>query len=182
MSLSSIGSTSWQPASGALAPRLVHRHNPTGSAPAAAVITTSAADASALASAVVAALTQLGMVPASGANNTGSIGNAQTATVSQQLPGSKQVQQYRNIASTVSNLAQAMNASSSNALPTSNGAGSLTTVFQDLWSSLGSSSGTAADASGNSIPSLPSFLQTLARNFSESGVSGLRGAFVDTVV
>lgn len=65
---------------------------------------------------------------------------------------------------------------------TASGAGSLTTLFQNLWTSLGSSSATAADASASTIPGFQSFLQTLARNFSEGGISGLRGMFVNTVV
>jgi hypothetical protein len=104
------------------------------------------------------------------------------APLPQQPSGSQQVQQYRNIASTFSNLAQALSSSSSSSSPTSNGASSLTTVFQNLWTSLSSSHGTSGDSSGNAMPSLQTFLQTLARNFSESGISGLRGVFVDTVV
>jgi hypothetical protein len=104
------------------------------------------------------------------------------ASLPQQSEGSQQVQQYRNIASTFSNLAQALSSSSSSASATSNGTSSLTTVFQNLWTSLSSSHGTSTDSSSNAMPSLQTFLQTLARNFSESGISGLRGVFVDTVV
>ncbi|WP_333681181.1 hypothetical protein [Dyella sp.] len=76
------------------------------------------------------------------------------------------------MAASSSNLAQALSATHAS------GASSLPTVLQGLWTSLGSSS---VDASSGSMPSLPSFLNTLARNLSESGVTGLRGVFVDTV-
>ena len=109
-------------------------------------------------------------------------GDTPPASLPQQSEGSQQVQQYRNIASTFSNLAQALSSSSSSASATSNGTSSLTTVFQNLWTSLSSSHGTSTDSSSNAMPSLQTFLQTLARNFSESGISGLRGVFVDTVV
>jgi hypothetical protein len=119
---------------------------------------------------------------ATGSVNTVATSNAPLAPLPQQLKGSQQVQQYRNIASTFSNLAQALSSSSSSTSSTSSGASSLTTVFQNLWTSLSASSGISVDSSSNKVPSLPSFLQTLARNFSESGISGLHGMFVDTVV
>jgi hypothetical protein len=115
-------------------------------------------------------------------NNAAATSTAPFASLPRQLQGPQQVQQYTNVASTVSSLGQALSSFSSNASSRAGGASSLTTVFQNLWASLGASSGTSAGVSSSAIPSLPSFLQTLARNFSESGISGLRGVFVDTVV
>lgn len=145
----------------------------------------SATAAEPLASAIAAALTQLGLIPnASVAGTDNAVAASDTSSASLSLPqsASPQIQQYRSMASASSNLAQALSASANSASPATNGAGQLTAVFQSLWTSLGSPSGTATNAAGNAMPSLQSFLETLARHFSESGVSGLRGVFVDTVV
>jgi hypothetical protein len=188
MTISSISSTQLQPISGLVSSRYTHHKKELNESTAAALVAskgTSDTDANPLASAIAGAMAQLGLTSAPGAagsNNTTATSGTQFAALPQQLKGSQQVQQYRNIASTFSNLAQSLNASSNSASPTSSGTGSLTTVFQNLWSSLGSSSETSTDSSSSTIPSLPLFLQTLAHNFSESGVSGLRGVFVDTVV
>lgn len=197
MSISSISSTQSQPVSGLIAP-LYPRHKKglsESTVPAFIAPTDSSTNnASQLAAAVAAALTQLGLTAApnaisvaatavtatSGSSDTDAKGNAPLA---QQPPqkGLQQVQQYRNVASTFSNLAQALASSSSNVSSTSSGSSNLTTVFQNLWTSLGASSATSSDSSSSTIPSLQSFLQTVAQNLSESGISGLRGVFVDTV-
>jgi hypothetical protein len=188
MTISSISSTQSQPVSGLVSPRYTHHKKELNESTAAALVAspgTSTTDANPLASAIAGALAQLGLTSApgtTGSDKATATGGAQLAALPQPLQGSQQVQQYRNIASTFSNLAQSLSSSSSSASPSSSGTGSLTTVFQNLWSSLGSSSETSTDSSNTTIPSLPLFLQTLARNFSESGVSGLRGVFVDTVV
>lgn len=96
--------------------------------------------------------------------------------------GSQQIQQYRDIASPFSNLAQALRSSSVGTSPMSSGASGLTSVFQNLWTSLSASSTPPIHSPGSATPSLQTFMQTLARNFSESGISGLRGVFVDTVI
>lgn len=114
--------------------------------------------------------------------NAAATSSAPFASLSRQLQGSQQIQQYRNMASPFSNLAEALSSSSSTASSNSSGDSGFTAVFQNLWTSLSSSAATSSDAARSTIPSLPSFLQTLARNFSESGISGLHGVFVDTVV
>ncbi|GGA19743.1 hypothetical protein [Dyella nitratireducens] len=144
----------------------------------------SAAAAEPMASAIAAALTQLGLVPTAnvaGSDNTATASDAAFASLPLQQKVSPQIQQYRNMASAFSGLAQALSDSSSSTPSAVNGAGNLTSVFQSLWTSLGSSSGMAPDASSGTMPSLPSFLGSLARNLSESGVTGLRGVFIDTV-
>ncbi|GAB2573875.1 hypothetical protein ISP15_04755 [Dyella jejuensis] len=186
MNISNISSTQSQPVSGLVAAEHArHKKALDGSTSTALMASTdsSATTVNPLASAVAAALSQLGLTFSP--HKAGS-DNAATplARLPRQLKASQQVQQYRNIAATFSNLAQALNANSSSAVPTSSGATGLTSVFQDLWASLGSSSGsgTPTDSSNSTIPSLQSFLQTLAHNFSESGISDLRGVFVDTIV
>ncbi|RDS79226.1 hypothetical protein DWU98_18920 [Dyella monticola] len=94
----------------------------------------------------------------------------------------QQVQQYRNVASAFSNLAQALEANSYSTASAAGGSSNLTAVFKNLWTSLGASSEAPADASSTALPSLQSFTQTLAQNIGESGISGLRGLFVDAVV
>ena len=110
----------------------------------------------------------------SAAGGTVSTGDASNTPLLQRQSATQPIEQYRSMVSSSSQLAQALSASTSSA----NGGGNLPTVFQSLWTSLGASS---KDASSGSMPSLPSFLNTLARNLSESGVTGLRGVFVDTV-
>ncbi|RUL63235.1 hypothetical protein EKH79_12595 [Dyella dinghuensis] len=187
MTISSISSTQSQPVSGVVAPRYNHHKKELNAPTTAALVVqpgTSPTDASSLASAIAGAMAQLGLTPARGTTASSSenaTSAKQFAPLSQPPQASQQVQQYKNVASTYSNLAQSLSSSSGSASAAASGTGSLTTVFENLWSSLGSSSETSADATGSTIPSLPLFLQTLARNFSESGVSGLRGVFVDTV-
>lgn len=143
----------------------------------------SPAAAESLASAIAAALVQLGLTTK--ANGAGADTAATASSASFESPvqqrATPQIQQYKNIASTLSGLAQALRASSGNSPATANGASNLTAVFQSLWTSLGASPNMAADASSDTMPSLQSFLEMLARNVSESGVTGLRGVFVDTV-
>jgi hypothetical protein len=141
------------------------------SAPAVSADSSSAA-AEPLASAIASALTQLGLIPN---GNTITTSDTSYASLPARQNATQPIQQYRSMASSFSNLAQALSASTSSG---ASGANSLPTVLQSLWTSLGSSSG---GASSGAMPSLPSFLNTLARNLSESGVSGLRGVFVDTV-
>jgi hypothetical protein len=186
MSISSISSTQSPPVSGLVAPQFTHHKKAPNELKASALAAAPAAsttDAGPLASAIAGALAQLGLTPSTAdADNTVAASGARLASLPQRPLGAQQVQQYKNIASTFSNLAQSLNASASSASSTASGNGSLTTVFQNLWTSLGSPPETSTDASNSTIPSLPLFLQTLARNFSESGVAGLRGVFVDTVV
>jgi hypothetical protein len=157
--------------------------------PPALIVPTDTSAAEPLASAIAAALTQLGLTPATGAtasNNTVATGSAPSAPLPSQQKASPQIQQYKNMSATFSSLAQALNASTNGVPSSTDGTSSLTSAFQSLWKSMGASSGTATsastDASSGSMPSLQSFLESLARQFSESGVSGLRGVFVDTVV
>lgn len=184
MTISSISSTQSQPVSGVV---YTHHKKELNASTGAALVAqpgTSTTDASSLASAIAGAMAQLGLTPArgtTGSDSTNATSGTQFAPLPQQPQASQQLQQYKNVASTYSNLAQSLSSSSSSASPTSSSTGSLTTVFENLWSSLGSSSETSADSTSSTIPSLPLFLQTLARNFNESGVSGLRGVFVDTV-
>jgi hypothetical protein len=144
----------------------------------------STAAAEPLASAIAAALTQLGLAPRNSAaesDNTGTGNSSSSAALSLQQKTSPQIQQYKSVASTSSSLAQALSASSGGASSPASGTGSLTSVFQSLWTSLGSASGATSDSSSSNVPSLPSFLTSLAHNISESGITGLRGVFVDTV-
>jgi len=189
VSISSLSGTPSQPLSGVIAPQYPHHKREFGAPPPASIAPAapSAHSANQLATAVASALTQLGLTTPSTVPVTSKVvtaaggsdeadANSNTPLVLQPQKGLQQVQQYQNVASTFSNLAQALNYTSNGTLLTSSGSGNLTAVFEDLWSSLGASSG-----SSDTIPSLPSFLQTLAQNFSESGISGLRGVFVDTV-
>lgn len=180
MSIPSISGTQSPAVGGVFASRYNRYKAPPSSTP--AVPTDSpAAAAEPLASAIAAALTQLGLTPGTHAASADSTRDTPLALDAPQQRTARQIQQYRNMTSSFSGLAQALSASSSHGSLASSEASGLTTVFQSLWTSLGSSSGAAADASSNGIPTLPSFLDTLARNLSESGVSGLRGVFVDTV-
>lgn len=145
---------------------------------------TSTDSANALAQAIAGAVTQLGFATTPRTTTSGdetAISGAALAPLAQQPKAAQQVQQYRSLAATHSNLAQALSASVSSASSAASGSSDLTQVFENLWSSLGSSQDTSADTSSNTIPSLPTFLQALAQNFSESGVGGLRGVFVNTV-
>jgi ABC-type transporter Mla subunit MlaD len=198
MTISSVSGTPSQAVSGLAALRYTHHKGASGGSKTLLPVATgsSSDNANQLASAVAAAMAQLGLTitpttlstaaltatPANGLDDGAAKNDALPAALPQQQKAQQQVQQYRNVASTFSNLAQALDSNSNTALYASSGSSNLTTVFQNLWSSLGASSGTLADASGSAIPSLPSFLQTLAQNFGESGISGLRGVFVDTVV
>jgi hypothetical protein len=188
MSIPGISSTQSLSASALVAPRHTHyKKDPSGQIAAPEASTGSSADSgNQLAAAVAAALSQLGFGATAGAapaaTGMAATGSASLAPLQQEPKAAKQVQQYTNVASTFSNLAQVLNASSGTAAQASSGSGGLTSVFQNLWASLGAPSETSSDASSGTLPSLPSFVQTLARNFSESSISGLRGVFVDTVV
>lgn len=168
------GISSSQPISGVYPSHFGHDRKSLPPAPA-VVADSSTAGAEPLASAIASALTQLGLIPTmSAAGGTVSTGDASNTPLLQRQSATQPIEQYRSMVSSSSQLAQALSASTSSA----NGGGNLPTVFQSLWTSLGASSN---DASSGSMPSLPSFLNTLARNLSESGVTGLRGVFVDTV-
>ncbi len=188
MSVPNIGSTQPRSVSGLAAPLHLHHKRELDESTGAALVAStdsSATSANPLASAIATSLTQLGLTFTPGhanADNPAAASKKPLAPLPQQLKGSQQVQQYRNIAATFSNLAQAVSSSSSSTSAASSGASGLATVFQDLWSSLSASSGTSVDATSSTVPSLQSFVQTLARNFSESGISDLRGVFVDTIV
>jgi hypothetical protein len=184
MSTPSISSTQSPSVTGLFAGHYHHYKKAADQTPSLPAVSTNTPTSEPLASAIAAALTQLGLTP--NANTAGAVSSittnsASSASLPQQQKVSSQIQQYQNMASTSSSLALALNASASSTSSTSSGTGSLTSVFQNLWSSLGSSSGATTDASGSTMPSLQSFLKTLASNLSESGITGLRGVFVDTV-
>ncbi|MBE1159894.1 hypothetical protein [Dyella acidiphila] len=198
MSISSVSSTQLPAVSGLAASRYAHHKKAFGeSKPVASPAATGAStdNAGQLASAIATALAQLGLTAAPGSTASTAIATSVTrapsavatqsrtalATEPGQQKAQQQVQQYRNVASTFSSLAQALDASSRYTSSTPNGNGSLTTVFQNLWSSLGATSATQTDAASNALPSLQSFMQTLTQNVGESGIAGLRGMFVDTV-
>jgi hypothetical protein len=184
MSTPSISGTQSPSVTGLVAGHYHHYKKEPGQAPSLPAVSTNTTTSEPLASAIAAALTQLGLTPnanAAGVDSSTTTSGASSASLPQQQKVSSQIQQYKNMASTSSGLAQALNASTSSTSSTSSGTGSLTSVFQNLWSSLGSSSETATDASGSTMPSLQSFLKTLASNLSESGITGLHGVFVDTV-
>lgn len=159
---------------GLVASRHGHARTPPPSAPAVST-GASATAAEPLASAIAAALTQLGLIPdihQASADAAASASNLPPALAS---PHAQQIQQYRNLTPAFSGLAQVLSDRSGHAPMATHG---LASTFQSLWTSLDASSG---DASSSTIPSLPSFLNALARKLSESGVTGLRGVFVDTV-
>lgn len=194
MSISSLSGTPSQSSSGFIASQYAHHKRGFNEPVAPASIVpagSSANNASQLVAAVAMAMTQLGLttpgtMPAASkivttASDSGDAdASNDTPLASPPQKEWQQVRQYQNGASTFSHLAQALSYTSNGTLLTSTAPGNLTTVFQNLWSSLGASYGTSVSAS-DAIPSLPSFLQTLAQNFGESGISGLRGMFVDTV-
>ena len=188
MSISNISSMQSPSVSALTAPPHPHHKKDLDESTAAALLASTgsqATNANPLASAISTSLMQLGLTFTPGTANSDSTALASRAPLvplPQQPKASQQVQQYRNIAATFSNLAQALNASPSGTSSTSSRPGGLATVFQDLWTSLSASPVTSANTSDSAIPSLQSFVQTLARNFSESGISDLRGVFVDTVV
>ncbi|HUA79877.1 MAG TPA: hypothetical protein VL997_05855 [Dyella sp.] len=187
MSLPIISSTQSPSVSGLFVSRYGHyKKDPSLPRPSIPAVSSDSSAAEPLASAVAAALTQLGLIPyagTTGSDNTATESDALSTLASLRQNASPPIQQYRNMALASSSLAQALSVSANGMSPTANGSGQLTTVFQNLWTSLGSSRGvTANTTSDGTMPSLPSFLDTLARHFSESGISGLRGVFVDTVV
>src|SRR5215469_18180844 len=130
MSISNIGSTQTPPIGGLLAPRHNHHKNPPGQPPAASKASTGSPTAAAdsLASAVAAALTQLGLTP--GSNSLAATNSRSPASLPQQSKAARQVQQYKDIASTNSNLSRALSSSTSSTSSNPSGAGDLTTVFQ----------------------------------------------------
>lgn len=185
MSIPSLSSTHSLSVSGVAATRHAlaqkARHDPAASR---TTTDTSADSTNALALAIAGAVTQLGFAPAARdatSEDETATSAAALAPLPQQPKAVQQLQQYKNLAATHSNLAQALSASVGSASSASSGSSDLTKVFENLWSSLGSSQDTSADSSSNTMPSLPTFLQALAQNFSESGVGGLRGVFVNTV-
>lgn len=182
MNVSSIYGTRWQSASGLVTSGYTQQQKPpVGSqvAPVAAASSITTENASQMAAAIAAAMAQLGLTPGQTATGTTP---TQGNTLPTTLPGSRQVRQYKDMASTFSSLARALESNASGTSPTASNPNGLTSTFQNLWTSLGAAPGTSTDSSDSpAIPSLPAFLQSLASNFGESGISGLRGVFVDTV-
>ncbi|MBD8880378.1 hypothetical protein IHE49_07785 [Rhodanobacter sp. 7MK24] len=184
MNVSSIYGTQWQSASGLVTSGYAqYQKQPLGSqvVPAAAASSITTEHAGQMAAAIAAAMAQLGLTASLGqtANGTTPAQGNTSATV---LPGSRQVRQYKDMASTFSSLARALESSASGTSAAASQPSGLTSTFQNLWTSLGATPGTSTGSSGApAIPSLPAFLQSLASNFGESGISGLRGVFVDTV-
>ncbi|WP_233841654.1 hypothetical protein [Dyella sp. 2HG41-7] len=186
MSLPSIVSTQSPSVSGLYVNRYGHYKKESSLAkPSTPAASTDSGSAEPLASAIAAALTQLGLIPnanTADSENAATTGNESIDALSLSKSASPHIQQYRSMASASSSLAQALSASANSTSQTSRGDGQLTSVFQSLWTSLGASSGMSASApSDGTMPSLQSFMETLARHFSQSGISGLRGVFVDTV-
>jgi len=180
MTMPSISNAPSPLVGGLVASRHGHARTPPSSAP---VVSTgaSATAAEPLASAIAAALTQLGLIPdihLASPDAATSANGVSPALDPPQAQAAQQIQRYRNLTPAFSGLAQMLSDRSGHAPTATHG---LASTFQSLWTSLGASSGLAVDASGNAIPSLPTFLNALARNLSESGVTGLRGVFVDTV-
>lgn len=181
MSISSIHGTRLPSLGGLAALRRAQSKDASGtSAPAHATTLSrlSAADAGQWAAAIGAAMAQLGLAvspgqaPAAATGTAWAQGDASTAS----RRGAQQVQQYRSIASTSSRLVQALDASASGA----SAAAGLTAALQGLWTSLGAPPEGAGPAHP-AVPHLPTFLQSLASHVGESGISGLRGVFVDAV-
>ncbi|MCP1373268.1 hypothetical protein [Dyella lutea] len=179
MGISSIYGTQRPSPGGLAALRRAQPGNASGtstSAPATAISRLPAADAGQWTAAIGAAMAQLGLAvspgqaPAAATGTAWAQGDASTAS----RRGAQQVQQYRSIASTSSRLVQALQASASGA------SAGLTTALQGLWTSLGARPEGAGPAHP-AVPHLPTFLQSLASHVGESGISGLRGVFVDAV-
>ena len=194
MSISGIHGPRLQPAGDPVASRYARQNGGSKAAPAAARSTTPAENASELAAAIAAAMAQLGWTAAPGqavagaAIGTATVGSTGTAKApgnasSAILPGSRQVQQYRNTAATFSGLARALDSNAGGPSPASGQANNgLTAVFQSLWTALGAASDAPAAASGKpAMPNLQAFVQSVASHFGESGIPNLRGVFIDTV-
>ncbi|MDE2315439.1 MAG: hypothetical protein KGK06_03440 [Xanthomonadaceae bacterium] len=194
MSISGIHSPRPQPAGDPVAFRYARQNGGPKAAPAAAKSTIPAENASELAAAIASAMAQLGLTAAPGhavagaAIGTATMGTTRTATApvntsSAILPGSRQVQQYKDTAATFSGLAQALDFNAGGPSPTSGQAiNGLTAIFQSLWTALGAASDTRAAISGNpAMPNLQAFIQSVASHFGESGIPNLRGVFIDTV-
>ena len=137
-----------------------------------------------LASAIAAALAQLGLTfgaPMAGPDSGVATSEASSAPGPLSPAASEQIKQYKNVASTFSALAHALSANAGGMPCASSASGSLTPVFESLWKTLGASSGIAGGGAAGAMPSLQSFLETLARHINESGITGLRGMFIDTM-
>ncbi|WP_017463363.1 hypothetical protein [Dyella ginsengisoli] len=181
MSISSIHGTRLPSLGGLAALRRAQSKDASGTSapvPATAISHLPAADAGQWTAAIGAAMAQLGLAassgqaPAAATRTAWAQGDASAAS----RRGAQQVQQYRSIASTSSRLVQALDASASGVSTTSG----LTAALQGLWTSLGATP--EGDGSANpAVPHLPTFLRSLASHVGESGVSGLRGVFVDAV-
>lgn len=194
MNISSIYGTRPQPTSDLVASRRARLKDPPKAAPAAAARTTLPTEnAGLLAAAISSAMAQLGLTAPSGQAAAGTaVGNAPIGPAGATpapghaskaiTPGSRQVRQYQDVASTFSRLAQALDAGAGNTSSASGHASGLTTVFQSLWTSVDAASETSGALSGSpGIPNLQTFVQSLASHFGESGIPNLRGVFVDTV-
>lgn len=190
MSISSIHGARLQSPNGIAAATYAQQKSLAGDATAKAAATKPslpAENAGQLAAAIASAMAQLGLAtspgPATGptARNTAS-GTTMAAGAAPRaiLPGSRQVRQYTELASTFSNLARALDSGAGNAPPGAGQTQGLAGVLQGLWTTLGAASGSAADTGQPAIPNLPAFVQSLARHFGESGIPHLRGVFVDT--
>lgn len=180
MSISSIPGTRLPSLGGLAALRRAQSKDASGTSapvPATAISHLPAADAGQWTAAIGAAMAQLGLAassgqaPAAATRTAWAQGDASAAS----RRGAQQVQQYRSIASTSSRLVQALDASASGV-----SAAGLTAALQGLWTSLGATPEGAGSANP-AVPHLPTFLQSLASHVGESGVSGLRGVFVDAV-
>lgn len=173
MNVSSIYGTRWPSANGLASPGYTPQSKPPAEAQAApaAKSNLSAESAGQMAAAIAAAMSQLGLTASTGQPGTAT---AQGGTA----PGSRQVRQYKDMAATFSSLARALDANATGTQTGTSPSSGLTSVFQNLWATLGTTPPTAASTT---LPSLPAFLQSLAGHFGESGIAGLRGVFVDTV-
>jgi hypothetical protein len=182
-------STASLPAGALVAARYAqHRGDARAPKPTAASVSATHDNPRELAAAIAAAFAQLGLSATPVASRaapaviTGERTGAGAAWLASPAPvAQRQLQQYRDVAARFSQLAQALDAGAARASSTANGPGQLAAVFQGMWSSLAATTEAAGEAAGDSMPSLPSFLQTLAQNLGESGISGLRGVFVDDV-
>jgi ABC-type transporter Mla subunit MlaD len=199
MSISSVSGTPSPTTGGLVAFRYGH-HPQAFVLPKAATSPTSADSSSGHAnqpaSTVAATLTQLGLTPlpaglsaalaaipaSDGSDETAAQDETSLASQSQPRQAQQQVQQYKDVAATFSDVTKALNANSSSASSLAGSSNPVSTVMQDLWSSLGASSATFSAATSSTVPNLPTFLQTMAQSLGESGISGLHGVFVDAVV
>jgi hypothetical protein len=183
MTISSIGSTQLRPLSEPTPPRhAFHKKGANESATSHATAADSPnPNTDTFASAMAGAMTQLALLPAPGnvQGNNGTTRNVPVAPQQSSPKASQQAQQYKDVASTFSDLTQSLDAYAAGTSPASS---AMSTVFENLRGSLSAASTPSMTSSEeDALPNLPSFLQAMAQNLSESGISGLRGMFVDTI-